>query len=79
MALDYDDEIDYLKQWLADRIAWMDEKLEYDPNKPLNVRTAADTHRIVAYYTPDGKKISMPAHGFYIVKYDDGTTRKIAL
>lgn len=79
VALDYDDEIDYLKQWLADRIAWMDEKLEYDPNKPLNVRTAADTHRIVAYYTPDGKKISMPAHGFYIVKYDDGTTRKIAL
>lgn len=79
VALDYYDEIDYLKQWLADRIAWMDEKLEYDPNKPLNVRTAADTRRIVAYYTPDGKKISMPAHGFYIVKYDDGTTRKIAL
>ena len=79
VALDYDDEIDYLKQWLADRIAWMDEKLEYDPNKPLNVRTAADTRRIVAYYTTDGKKISMPAHGFYIVKYDDGTTRKIAL
>lgn len=79
VAQDYDDEIDYLKQWLTDRIAWMDEKLEYDPNEPLKVRTATDTRRIVAYYTLDGKKISMPVHGFYIVKYDDGTTRKIAL
>lgn len=79
VAQDYDDEIDYLKEWLTDRIAWMDEKLEYDPNEPLKVRTATDTRRIVAYYTLDGKKTSTPAHGFYIVKYDDGTTRKIAL
>lgn len=79
VAQDYDDEIDYLKQWLTDRIAWMDEKLEYDPNEPLKVRTATDTRRIVAYYTLDGKKTSTPVHGFYIVKYDDGTTRKIAL
>lgn len=79
VAQDYDDEIDYLKEWLTDRIAWMDEKLEYDPNEPLKVRTATDTRRIVAYYTLDGKKTSTPVHGFYIVKYDDGTTRKIAL
>ena len=32
IADDYADEVDYLKQWLHDRIAWMDTKLEYDPN-----------------------------------------------
>ena len=26
------DEVDFLKQWLADRIAWMDEQLGFDPN-----------------------------------------------
>ena len=32
VAYDYDEEVDYLKQWLADRIAWMDGQLGYDPN-----------------------------------------------
>ena len=32
IADDYADEVDYLKQWLHERIAWMDTKLEYDPN-----------------------------------------------
>ena len=28
----YDDAIDFLKQWLTDRIAWMDEQLGFDPD-----------------------------------------------
>ncbi len=28
----YDDAITYLKQWLTERIAWMDEQLGFDPN-----------------------------------------------
>jgi len=32
VADDFNDEVDYLKQWLSDRIAWMDEQLEFDPN-----------------------------------------------
>ena len=31
VADDYADEVDWLKQWLHDRIAWMDEKLGYEP------------------------------------------------
>ena len=32
IAYDFQDEVNYLKQWLADRIAWMDEQLGFDPN-----------------------------------------------
>ena len=32
IADDFQDEVDYLKQWLADRIAWMDQQLGFDPN-----------------------------------------------
>ena len=32
VASDFADEVDYLKQWLSERIAWMDEQYGYDPN-----------------------------------------------
>ena len=32
IADDFADEVDWLKQWLSERIAWMDEQLGYDPN-----------------------------------------------
>ena len=32
IADNFQDEVDYLKEWLNDRIAWMDSKLEFDPN-----------------------------------------------
>ena len=35
VADDYADEVDYLKQWLAERIAWMDGQLGFDPNAHL--------------------------------------------
>ena len=28
----YEDALSFLKQWLTDRIAWMDEQLDYDSN-----------------------------------------------
>jgi len=31
VASDYADEVDYLKQWLSQRIAWMDNQLGFDP------------------------------------------------
>ena len=31
IATDYNDEINYLKQWLIERIAWMDKQLDYQP------------------------------------------------
>ena len=35
VATSFQDEISHLKQWLLDRIAWMDEKLGYDPTVDL--------------------------------------------
>ncbi len=32
IAVDYDDEIAHLKQWLLDRLAWMDEQLDFVPD-----------------------------------------------
>ncbi len=32
IADNYKDEVDYLKNWLRDRIAWMDSQLGFDPN-----------------------------------------------
>ena len=32
IADNFQDEVAYLKQWLTERIAWMDEQLEFDPN-----------------------------------------------
>lgn len=32
VAYDFSDEVTYLKQWLTDRIAWMDQQLGFDPN-----------------------------------------------
>ena len=35
VADDFAGEVAYLKQWLTDRIAWMDEQLGFDPNARL--------------------------------------------
>ncbi len=32
VAIDFADEVSYLKGWISDRIAWMDSKLGFDPN-----------------------------------------------
>ena len=35
IADNYADEVDWLKEWLHDRIAWMDQQLGFDPNASL--------------------------------------------
>lgn len=36
-----------------------------------------ESHRIpIAYYTIDGKRVSTPPHGIYIVRYSDGSVKK---
>ena len=35
VATGFADEVAWLKQWLTDRIAWMDEQLGFDPNERL--------------------------------------------
>ncbi len=38
---------------------------------------STDDAEVVGYYTIDGKAISAPQHGINIVRYSDGTTKKI--
>ena len=38
IATDYADEIAYMKNWIRERIAWMDEQLEFDPDA-VEIRT----------------------------------------
>ena len=52
VASSYADEVAWLKQWLTDRIAWMDEQLEYDPNArvrgDVNIDGAVDISDVTA-------------------------------
>ena len=73
----YDMEIDRIKQWLRERIAWMDEQLEYHSSGII--RPSANLNkRIVGYYTLKGERIEAPRpNTITIVRYSDGTSRKI--
>ncbi len=44
---------------------------------PVGRVTTDAEAEIVGYYTTDGKKISQPQHGINVVRYSDGTTRKV--
>ncbi|MCR4957902.1 MAG: CotH kinase family protein [Prevotella sp.] len=73
----YDMEIDRLKQWIQERVAWMDEQLDYDPTG-IVLPSPAFNKQIVGYYTLKGERISAPRpKEIIIVRYSDGTARKI--
>ena len=78
VAPDYESEIAYLKDWVEKRIAWMDKQLGYDPAAIAVVADASPNRRVVGYYTLDGQAIASPKRGIYIVRYSDGTARKMA-
>lgn len=82
----YEMEIDKLKQWIRDRVAWMDSQLGYDPQGIASVTSAID-RRIVGCYDLRGVPVSLPdrwkhARGngkdrIIIVRYSDGYTEKV--
>ena len=51
VATDFAEEVDYLKQWLAERIAWMDGQLDYDPSAGLRGDVDADGNVTIADVT----------------------------
>ena len=71
----YDMQIDHIKQWLRERIAWIDEQLDYD--KSGIIQPSSDFNkRIVGYYTLKGERIASPRrNSITIVRYSDGTSR----
>ena len=51
VADDFQDEVDYLKQWITDRIAWMDGQYGYDPNAGERGDVDGDGHVAIADVT----------------------------
>ena len=71
-------EINYLKTWLKERIAWIDEQLDYE-STGVNTVTTKDNKQIIGYYNIQGIQINKPTKGIVIVKYMNGTSKKIIL
>ena len=76
----WEKEIAYLKSWLKKRIAWMDEQLDYHHEEAgiENVRNNNTSHPI-GYYNLQGIRIEKPEKGIVIVRYKDGSSRKVKL
>ena len=82
----YEREIDMMKQWIRDRVAWMDSQLGYDPQGIASVSSGID-RRIVGCY--DLRGIPIPQSSIFnfqssifkdrmiIVRYSDGYTEKV--
>ncbi len=75
----YEMQIDKLKQWIWERVAWLDEQLELDSY--ANGICSPDGHfkkEITAYYNLQGVRLTVPPRrGPFIVCYKDGTRRKV--
>ncbi len=79
VAPDFEHEISWLKDWIKKRIDWMDTQLDYtDPSLYITDDETHDNERqVVGYYTLDGRPTQLSGDGFYIVRFSDGTARKI--
>ena len=73
----YDMQILQLKYWVLRRLEWMDHQLGYDLIG-IMMPTTDFNKRIVGYYTLKGERVEVPpANSIIIVRYSDGTFRKI--
>ena len=76
----WEKEIDYLKSWITERVAWMDEQLEYsDSGNDIFMPSGTINDEIDGYYSLRGERLSGPQRGLIIVKYKDGKSRKIVI
>lgn len=75
----YEKEIANLKRWLTERIAWMDEQLEYDSTAGVYFSPTDNFQKeITGYYNMKGVRLSTPPHqGIYIIRYKDGTSKVV--
>lgn len=74
----YDMQIDFIKQWISDRLAWMDEQLEYDAETEIIETITYGQKKISGYYNMKGQRLPSPqsANGLIIIRYTDGTCKK---
>ena len=65
----------YQDYWLSE-FGYFDNIVEFDPTGVDAVSTSNDAKE-VSRYTVDGQQLSAPTKGLNIVKYSDGTTKKV--
>ena len=80
----YDKEIAWLKDWLHERIAWMDEQLEFDKYRIISLERNIDAYyierNIDAYYNLKGMRLkALPRQGIVIMRFKDGSKRKVIM
>lgn len=74
----YEKEIQSLKDWIVDRVAWLDEQLGYDATGIT--RPQEKVGKLVdGYYNLNGVRVSKPQGGPVVVRYQDGTSRLLCL
>lgn len=72
----WEKEINNMKSWIKNRLAWMDKQLDFDPTG-IMMPTAEVHKEIVGYYNLNGVRLPQPEPGIVIIRYKDGTTRKM--
>lgn len=78
----YDDEIVYLKGWIRTRLAFMDRHLlpaDDETSKAGSAALATRERTVTGIYTIGGMKLSAPQRGINILRYSDGTSRKVMI
>jgi hypothetical protein len=75
----YEAEVNYLKNWITDRLAFMDENLllEEQPSGIVDKSYGNHQGNAIGIYNTAGIKQGRPRKGVNIVRYDDGSTRKV--
>ena len=68
----------YQDYFLADEWGDFDNIVEYDATSINNVSTSAETKE-VSRYSMDGQLLSAPTKGVNIVKYSDGSVKKVTV
>jgi hypothetical protein len=75
----WEKEIEYLKSWINERIIWLDEQLDYDKDAYATfIPDGSFKKEITGYYNLQGIRLTEPPRkGIFIVRYKDGSSRKI--
>jgi hypothetical protein len=72
----YDKEIAQMKSWIADRLQWMDEQLEYGANSSVVAPSASFKGSVTGYFNLQGMRLDEPPRqGLFLVRFSDGTSR----
>lgn len=73
----YEKEIDYLKSWLKKRVAWLDNQLNFDASNIISIKPEK-IKQTTGIYNSSGMPLqTIPEKGIYIIRYSDGTCRKL--